>query len=226
MVLAGPDAIAVPARLPARPALAPVVTLVAVLAVTLCGCATSSRHGAARNRTFGAQSSPPVAPTLVTRFSPYSAAGGLTVPVAGRTTGRCWTGSIEVPVARVYRCLVGNDIADPCFAPPRQSSPPTVACVPAPWARAQVVTLSEPLPGPEVIGKSANPWAVQLANGVRCLAAAGTVHTVGGVSLNLLCLDGTAAGGLDSSHPNWRVKYGSPAGGSLTPIDVSRAWRG
>lgn len=100
-----------------------------------------------------------------------------------------------------YRCLVGNDIADPCFAQPRSSKPATVACLADPWSGARVVTLTQALPRVDPLGDAANPWAVQLANGARCVAATGTVPTVGGVSVNLRCPGGMVAGGLDRTGP-------------------------
>jgi hypothetical protein len=192
----------------------------AVVAVALAGCSPTVPAPS------GAHSSSAFDATVVTKFTPYSAAGALTASVAAHGTGRCWTGSIVVPVAGAYRCLVGNDIADPCFSPPRPSTPVTVACLPDPWSGARVITLTEPLPVGPPIGNAARPWAVQLANGARCVASTGTVATSHGLALDLLCPGGTAAGGLDTMSPAWRVQYGPRSGGQLSPIDVTRAWRG
>lgn len=199
---------------------AAVFGVAAAVTVALAGCTSASSPAPA------GQPSSASAATLVTKFTPYSSAGALTAPVAARGSGHCWTGSIVVPVAGAYRCLVGNDIADPCFAPPRSSTPATVACLPDPWSGARVITLTEALPGTRPIGNAGRPWAVQLANGARCVASTGTVARVHGVSLILLCTGETAAGGLDTTNPTWRVQYGPKAGGPLTPVDVTRAWRG
>ena len=185
-----------------------------LLTVAVGGC----NHGQSSPTTSNA--------TVITRFTPYSAAGVLTVPLNAHGTGHCWTASIEVPVVGAYRCLVGNDITDPCFAPPRATAAATVACMPDPWSGAQVVTLTQPLPNATPIGNAAKPWAVQLANGARCVAATGTTQSVDGVSLNLLCPGGMAAGGLDRNGPLWHVKYGPATGGSLSSVDVTAAWRG
>jgi hypothetical protein len=197
-----------------------VFAVAAAVTVTVAGCTSSSSPAPA-----GTQPSSAFDATVVTKFTPYSSAGALTASVAARGNGRCWTGSIVVPVAGAYRCIVGNDIADPCFAPPHPSTPLTVACLPDPWSGARVVTLTEPLPVNRPIGNAARPWAVQLANGARCVASTGTVQAVNDVSLNLLCPDGTAAGGLDTRSPTWHVQYG-PKSGPLTRVDVARAWRG
>jgi hypothetical protein len=209
-----------PARLPVM-GVGAVCAVAAVVTFALAGCSGSSPPEPA-----GAHNSSAFSATVVTRFTPYSAAGVLTASVAARGTGQCWTGSIVVPVADAYRCLVGNDIADPCFAPPRPSTPLTVACLPDPWSGARVVTLTQPLPVSRLIGNAARPWAVQLANGARCVASTGTVQNVHGVSLDLLCSGETAAGGLDTTKPTWHVQYGPKSGGPLTQVDVTRAWRG
>lgn len=205
----------------------------AVLAVAVTACSTSHHASAGQggpSTPASTQSTQPAAgasdATVVTKFNPYSATGALTVAVTDRAVGECWTSSIVVQVANAYRCLVGNDISDPCFDPPRHTVPATVACVSSPWSSARVVTLTKALPEPSTIGKATNPWAVQLANGARCVAASGTVQSVGGVSLNLLCPGGTAAGGLDDRHHKWTVKYGTAEAGSLVQVAVVAAWRG
>ncbi len=204
--------------------------LVALLSATVSGCGKSSaagRHSSSPHSSpAGSATAAAGRATVVTTFTPYSAAGTLTVPVAAHATGHCWTGSIVVPVANAYRCLVGNEIADPCFAPQHRDRPGTVACVTAPWLAARVVTLTHPLPETTSRGHAANPWALQLANGARCIAATGTVQNVGAVLLNLLCPDGKAAGGLDTSGAVWKVKYGTAATGRLTEVAVTAAWKG
>jgi len=195
---------------------------IALLGIALAGCSgPSGSTQAGHRRTTESPSA-----TVISKFTPYSSAGALTVAVTGHATGQCWTGSIMVAVPGAYRCLVGNDIADPCFAPPQPAKPTTVACLPDPWSGARVVTLTAPLPRTRTVGHAANPWAVQLANGARCVASGGTVHSVDGVSLNLLCPGGTAAGGLDTTSQLWQVEYGPQSGGTLAPVGVTHAWRG
>jgi hypothetical protein len=196
------------------------VLAVAAVAVALAGCTGPGSH-----LPVGQHSSSAFDATVVIKFTPYSSSGALTASVSARGAGRCWTGSIVVPVTGAYRCLVGNDIGDPCFAPPHPTTPVTVACMPDPWSGARVLTLTGALPVTSPIGNAARPWAVQLANGARCVASTGTVQAVHGVSLDLLCPDEMAAGGLDTTNPIWRVQYG-PKSGPLAPVNVTQAWRG
>ncbi|MDT4946453.1 MAG: hypothetical protein QOH14_3186 [Pseudonocardiales bacterium] len=192
------------------------------------GAATSS--GAATSAPPGAATSAPPGGLIVKAFTPFAATGTLAVPVADQLSGYCWTGSIAVPKAGTYRCLVGNAIYDPCFAPPNQPSSSTVACVPDPWSAAHLVTLTKALPTSKPLASRTSPWALELANHVRCVAGTGTVPVVDGVSLSYVCGSGMAAGlvagpvAQNGSHLT--VKYGSPAGTTLAVVAVTTAWRG
>jgi hypothetical protein len=197
------------------------LALAGLMTVAVAGCGGKSKSGGHHASSSNANDS-----TVVTTFTPYTAADAITVRVTAHGTGQCWTTSIVVPVAGAYRCLVGNQIADPCFTPHHVTTPITVACVSAPWSSARVVTLTTALPKATPRGTAANPWAVLLANGAHCVAATGTVQSVGKVSLNLLCPGGTAAGALDTSRPMWKVKYGAPTTGQLTDVAVTAAWKG
>ncbi len=131
--------------------------------------------------------------TATTTFHAYRADGELAVQVADVATGTCWTLSIAVAAAGAYRCITGDEILDPCFAPARPEVPVEVACIADPWSRAEVLTVSGGLPKAHPGGRVGRPWAFELANGVRCVAATGTVPEVHGVDLGYHC-----AGGGDS----------------------------
>src|SRR5437879_12232770 len=80
------------------------------LAVVLAACADGTRHRASGAGTSSASGTAPSPSPVVTKaFSPYAATGTLVVPVADHLTGYCWTGSIAVPEAGIFRCLVGKD---------------------------------------------------------------------------------------------------------------------
>jgi hypothetical protein len=150
----------------------------------------------------------------------------LSVPVASTGTGTCWTTSIAVTSADAYRCLVGNDIQDPCFAPPVETSPPTVACVQAPWSPATVLTLSASLPARVGAATTTFPWALVLANGARCVAATGTVPTVDGVALNYVCPAGRDAGIVKTAGTPHQVHYAAPTDSTLTTVAITTIWHG
>jgi hypothetical protein len=190
------------------------------LAVAVGGCA-STKHAAAPAGKHTAS----VAGTVTKTFLPYAATGTLVVPVADHLTGDCWTGSIAVPKLGVYRCLVGNAIYDPCFAPARESAPPTVACVPDPWSSAHVVTLRSALPDSTPARTTTAPWALELANGAHCIAGTGTVAVVAGVPMSYLCGTGLGAGQLTGPPAAMTVEYGSATGSAVAVVPVTTAWR-
>jgi hypothetical protein len=195
----------------------------ALVVLAVAGCASKAeQRPAAAQRTSAA----PASGAVVKTFSPYAATGTLGVPVADQTAGTCWTGSIAVPKAGVYRCLVDNAIYDPCFAPPSAGTPGTVACMEDPWSATHLVTLTESLPQVAAKGGPDNPWALELANSAHCVAATGTVPVVSAVPLNYVCGDGMAAGLVVKDVERMKVEYGSSLGGTLTAVDVKVAWRG
>lgn len=196
-------------------------------ALLLAACA-SRQH----NPRAGA-ASPTGTPTgalVVKTFAPYAATGTLEVPVADQLSGSCWTGSIAVPKAGSYRCLSGNVILDPCFAPARQSDPPTVACVADPWSQAHILTLTGALPTAAPLSARHTPWALELANAAHCVAGTGTVPLVDGVALSYRCGDGMAAGllgtGTGTGGAHLSVRYGSVSGSTLATVAVTTAWEG
>jgi hypothetical protein len=202
--------------------------------LVLAGCAGHASAGGAAGPGAATPSTTPPgtasttsAPGVTVRtFAPYDASGALSVAVASTGTGSCWTNSIAVSSADAYRCLVGNDIQDPCFAPPVETSPPTVACLDAPWSPATVLTLTQALPAPVGGVQAAFPWALVLANGARCVAATGMVPTVAGVALNYVCSTGRDAGIVKTSGPPHEVHYAAPTGGSLSSVAITTVWQG
>lgn len=204
------------ARGPVGPGLRFVLLGIALI-VALAGCASSAKKPAP---TAGA-----AAPgTATVHFHPYDQAGKLTVAVADDVRGECWTTSIAAPSPNAYRCFQGNKILDPCFATPQPSTPPQVACLAAPWARAVVLRVSGKLPARASSTAAARPWALQLHNGVRCVASTGTVPAVAGVNLTYHCADGAdaALGGVSGSHLT--AQYAPPGAGSLTNMTVTTVW--
>jgi hypothetical protein len=165
--------------------------------------------------------------TVVDTFDAFSPSGGLVVRISGTTSGNCWTASIAVDVAGAYRCFAGNQILDPCFAPAGQAAPLQLACVASPWAPAIQLTLTSPLPtGGQRSGDPIRPWALELANGARCVSSTGTVPAVQGVNLEYYCSPQHSAGLLDATSPLATADYGDLASGTLQQTSVTTLWRG
>lgn len=211
-------------------------SLIALAGLLLTSCAGSSQQPAASGATSEpgprVASSPRPAPTntpTVTAhhtFAPYDPSGQLTATVRGATrTGTCWTTSIAIPIAGVYRCFAANEIFDPCFAPAAETSPLTVACFADPWHPGTLLTLRGPLPKDDPLPTDGHPWALQLANSARCVAITGVVPTVDGVAVEYTCDGGDVAGLGTSAAGPLIARYGSMHG-PLTAERVVAEWRG
>jgi hypothetical protein len=218
-----------------------------VLAVALlgtgAGCARGKTHQAAGSDAGATSAS--AAGTVVRTFRAYDAAGHLVVAVRDARSGNCWTTSIAAQVPGAYRCLSGNDILDPCFAAPTPAHPMparsmparstparstparpvSVACLEDPWSDAVVLHLTAALPAAERPVDAGRPWALELSNGARCVAATGTVPEVRGVDLAYRCGHGRSAALLGAATPSARAEYGDPATETLQPVTVTTIWR-
>jgi hypothetical protein len=186
------------------------------LAVILAACAskTDSSSSAAGHP----------AATTVKSFSAYDSAGNLTVDVADVASGKCWTSSIADPARGAYRCFSGNKILDPCFAPSGKPGS-SVACLADPWSDALVLHLTEPLPKVTSIARTTRPWALELDNGVRCVASTGMVPSVGGVNLAFRCTNGAGAAVVNAHASAVVADYGWPRGKTLHHRTVTTMWR-
>lgn len=172
------------------------------------------------------QSPSPVAlQTVMKQFAPLDEDGTLTVAAEPGGSGSCFATSIAAPLSGVYRCLSDNTILDPCFAPVHEPTPATVVCFADPWSTGQVLTLTRPLPSYDPDLTDGNPWALQLANGARCVFVTGAVPALGNVDLTYTCGGGSVAG-LSTNDDGGMVAHYGPASGPLTDVGVSVAWRG
>lgn len=164
--------------------------------------------------------------TVTKNFHAYSADSELAVHVADVSSGNCWTTSIAAPSATAYRCIADNSILDPCFAAAHPSSPLEVACVRDPWSDATVLRVTGALPSQAPpADRATHPWAIELANGARCVAATGTVPAVQDVNLGYHCRNG--ANGALGTRSGSRVtaRYAPRGSTSLQTVTVSTIWR-
>jgi hypothetical protein len=83
--------------------------------------------------------------------------------------------------------------------------------------------LTAPLPKATPLSHH-RPWALQLANGVRCLSVTGTVEIDRGVPLTYQCSDGRAAAIASEHAALILASYGQPPQGALRRIAVTTLW--
>lgn len=187
---------------------APILGVVA--AVVLAGCAEST--------------SPPAAPR-----SPVSipaAQAKVFVPAsttASRTLrGSCWTSSITVQSSTAYRCYGGNTILDPCFAATRTAR--EVTCYPDPWSSPIRVLLTAALPAPAPLVVT-HPWALELANGKRCVAATGVATRLGNLTMLYRCQHGGSTTLPTRRAGHLVVEYVAPGARTGVAVPVTVTWQ-
>lgn len=203
--------------------------LAAAIVVVLSGCArrqpASPAHvDPAHVVAPGVHDSAPSVHTVGKVFAPFDASG---VPHSASTaagSAHCFATSIAVPLAGVYRCLSGNVLLDPCFAPAGTGQPEDVVCYADPWTRGKRMTLQGALPAFVPVPSAGNPWALELANGARCIFRTGTVPQADGVDLLYGCDTGQSAG--ISDHGTDLVAHYGPLTGPLEQVPVAVSWRG
>jgi hypothetical protein len=158
-------------------------------------------------------------------FAPYDESGQLVGTATQTATGQCWTSSITIPIAGVYRCIADNTIYDPCFAPSVDTKPLTVTCYADPWSAGTTMTLTKALPTDHLILKAGDPWALELDNSSRCVFQTGALAELDGNTLDYRCTGGDVASLQTSLDGVVSVLYG-PASGPLAPAGIKVAWRG
>jgi hypothetical protein len=167
--------------------------------------------------------------TQVITYAPWAGAGTLASGISASATqsGSCFTTSSATTAPGAYRCLVGNDLYDPCFAD-ATSAAAQVACPnPANPDSVVVIKLTAALPAPATsAGSPIIPWLLVLANGQQCQTITGTGGTLGGKNEIYGCPGGGVYGQPDTSGATWMVSYapsGAPAS-AMTQEGVTKAY--
>jgi hypothetical protein len=114
------------------------------------------------------------------------------VPDGQHRSGDCWTDSIAISRPGVWRCMVGNEIYDPCFTVPKLTG--ALVCDARPTGGPGfVLDLTKPLPKQSLSPpKFPLPWLLKLADGSVCEVETGTVSRVDGHDLPFACSDSRA----------------------------------
>jgi hypothetical protein len=175
------------------------------------------------------------ATSIVSTPNPYTTTGALRsgLSIGVHDVGFCWENSMEGPNdPNAWRCMTTTShIMDPCFSAPKPAPRESVACLAAPWARSvTVLKLSEALPAfsPDKYYSSAALWAIQLANGARCIKGTGAMGNVHGVDIGYICTNGGDTTLPNNEHRVWTVEYTSGSSATATIVQgvrVVRAWR-
>ena len=150
-----------------------------------------------------------------------------TLPSDEAVEGSCWTDSLAVGRAGAYRCMVGNEIHDPCF-----DVDGTIVCGADPdtGEGGFALSLTEPLPESASEERPSSAWRVEIADGTVCSPMTGTAPVVGEVRANYGCDDGSYLMGDLATDTIWTALRASlDLGGSQIAdsetVALRRVWR-
>lgn len=191
---------------------------------------------------------PDLGPTKVRYLRLFDEYGRLLPPFkeARRyTKAKCFTASLGTLDPNAWRCIVGNEILDPCWYKPFAASDNNVlACVSSPWDR-NAVMLETPEWGggpaeKRPTNKLTQPWAIELRNPVKhkqtlhCVWVQGVgVQDVNGMRLDWECstgdpsptdVAGYALGLLNTSHSLNTVPFAPTGSSEVRDADVTAVW--
>jgi hypothetical protein len=174
------------------------VIAVAAIALAVGGC---SRPKTAQTSNQGAGA------TSVNFFIP-------SMPSSDAREGSCWTRSIAIPRPGAWRCMVGNEIHDPCFAVPSADGKLVCGADPALDRQGFPLKLTKPLPA-DLTPMPRNPpaWILELEDGSVCEPFTGTMPSVGGEPARWSCF-------VPSSNPDRPVQQR----GLVTQVNRDHLW--
>jgi hypothetical protein len=181
-----------------------------------------------------ASATPPAPPpqpagTQVITYAPWAAPGMLArgISAASTQSGSCFTTSSATTAPGAYRCFVGNNLYDPCFADATSGAGQAACPSPENPDSVIVIRLTAPLPKPATSPGSPIPWLLVLANGQHCQTITGTGGTLGGKNEAYGCAAGSVYGQINQGDATWTVSYapsGAPAS-ALTQEAVIKAYQ-
>jgi hypothetical protein len=172
---------------------------------------------------------PAQAATEVKQYRAWDSNGDPRVDSWNDYRGDCSTESFKSSRDDAWRCFVGGQILDPCFANPFSDG--EVLCVQSPWAHEGALVrtkLDEANHGARPGGR---PWTVVLASGKRCgFLSGGTAVGPGGHRLNYGCGRSPHAGFLfgipNRTRPTWTIRFArSVDSPTYRRVKIRTAWR-
>jgi hypothetical protein len=177
----------------------------------------------------GAGSAAAATHTKTTIFNPFTYSGKPASHVDKTLRGYCWTGSLASDRADAWRCMVGNEIIDPCFSSAKAGG--IVLCsANGSWSSSLLeVELTKKLPSKYANkGKpstSGLPWALLTTADWKCELDTGATTAIHGMRLNYFCKgtkDGLWGSPSRKSQP-WQI-YAAPSTAKTLSSKVGIGW--
>lgn len=150
--------------------------------------------------------------TRSTIFRPFRSDGSPTIRVT-RKRGYCWTGSLAANRLDAWRCLVGNQISDPCFS--SDLNPDYVVCPNGLVSGGIEIHLTRGLPykyaDPGRPSMGALPWNIETLAGRHYAFITGGTRVADGQRLNYACVlrgcNGILWGGPRRHTEPWTILW-------------------
>jgi hypothetical protein len=126
--------------------------------------------------------------TTVTVFHAFTPSGSATIAIH-HASGSCFSSSDATRRSDAWRCMVANELHDPCFSSPRAAG--VVICPNADPRSGLEITLTKGLPTALANSGSpsarSQPWTLELSSGAHCAFSGGATSVIHGVRLNYFC---------------------------------------
>jgi len=200
-----------------------------IAAVVSIAGAASGCGGSGGTVTVQQTTTAQVQATAVHIYAPYGPDGAPSVSISHTVTGECFAASLSTVRSEAWRCMVVNEIRDPCFSAGQVAA--YVLCPEGgPWSdKVLRINLSHRLPNVTVTSEpapTAEPaWAVELADGGRCRLITGATSMVAGLRENYDCTNGVILyGRATRSTQAWTIFGRHGTTGQLTPQVVAAMW--
>jgi hypothetical protein len=187
-----------------------------VLLVLAAGCGndkarSGSTQSAPVTRTAKQASATGTSIRLFAPFNGGSVAAGIQI---GRTApGYCWTTSIADARGDAFRCFVGNEIYDPCFADQTNFAHYVLCPLNGiPGTKVLRINLTKKLPPNSASGDPTRypPWAVRIKSGKWCVILTGATGFLAGMRVSYGCSGaGVLIGNPRGKTKTWTVFYAS-----------------
>jgi hypothetical protein len=117
----------------------------------------------------------------------------------------------------------GSNVADPCFPLANESG---AMCPSTPWSSEWIFVSfvgNAGIAGPPT--STGLPWAIEIANGVRCTQMGGATAAIGNQRMNYSCANGSYLWGDPSRGSTWHINLSTKyPTGSLHSVALRQVW--
>ncbi|MER5928322.1 serine/threonine-protein kinase [Streptomyces mirabilis] len=142
------------------------------------------------------------------------------VDIFATVHGSCFGQSLTIVRSDAYRCVVAEEIKDPCFSPPNDLAPAVLCPNVGSIGKVIRIDLTESLPENSDPENQPFPFKIILADGQVCDSYGGSGVAIAGKTMTFACPKGDLFGGPDSVRSAWTINYRQKGASSFQPVDI------